>query len=62
MELKKIVNPELSEARERSTREQEAELCRRYRSGATTSVLAMQYGCTQPTVRNILKRNLGTLR
>ena len=61
MELK-IVNPDTLELEETRKREQESELCRRYRSGATTSVLARQYGITQPTVRSILKRNLGTLR
>ena len=44
------------------TDKQESEICRRYRNGATTSVLARLYGVSTATIHRLIRRNLGTLR
>jgi superfamily II DNA or RNA helicase/transposase-like protein len=47
----------LSEAKGGLTKEQQAEVCERYISGQNTMQLAKLYGCRNPNIGRILKRN-----
>ena len=52
----------VSQTRGGLTDEQEAEVCRRYKAGGTTTMLARVFGVSAATIHKLIRRNLGTLR